>query len=93
MNSFSESPFESPHFQNEDTEKYTTMAQAVVESRLTAQKAEIAMIEMREHQAKRDAMEHNQRLLIEDANIMYNLLRKNNIPFVQTCKFVFEVRD
>ena len=79
--------------QNEDTEKYATMAQAVVESRLTAQRADIVMTEMREHQAKRDVLERNQRALLEDATAMYNLLRKNNIPFQSTSKFIFEASD
>ncbi len=75
--------------QNDDTEKYMTMAQAVVESRLTAQKGDLAMMELREFQAKRDMLEKNQKLLLEDANAMYSLLKKNKIPFTSSGKFIY----
>lgn len=67
--------------QNEDTERYSSMAQAVIESRLAANKAELALIDMKEVYEKVRMVEKNSTDIIQDYGKMLKLIRFNKLNF------------
>jgi flagellar motility protein MotE (MotC chaperone) len=76
--------------QNEDTERYSSMAQSVIESRLAASKAELALIEMKEVYEKVRMIERNNLDVMYDFGRMLRLLRMNNIPYDPRCQAMID---
>ncbi|CUG93233.1 Hypothetical protein, putative [Bodo saltans] len=72
--------------QNEDTERYSSMAQSVIESRLAASKAELALLEMKEIYEKVRMVERNNIDIMYDFGRMLRLLRLNKIMYDPRCQ-------
>lgn len=76
--------------QNDDSERFSAMGQAVVDARLTAQKAELAMAEMRQEIDKVRVAEKHHYDIVDDYYEMSRLLKNHHINFDPKCKFIVE---
>jgi flagellar motility protein MotE (MotC chaperone) len=76
--------------QNEDTERYSSMAQSVIESRLAASKAELALLEMKEIYEKVRMVERNNVDIMYDYGRMLRLLRMNKITYDPRCQSMLD---
>lgn len=76
--------------QNEDTERYSSMAQSVIESRLAASKAELALMEMKEVYEKIRMVERNNLDVMYDFGRMLMLLRMHNIKYDPRCQSMID---
>lgn len=81
--------------QNEESERYSAMAQSVIESRLAANKAELALIDMKELYEKVRFVERTNLEIMQDYGKMLRLLRINKIDFDPKCRAMVDmlIRD
>lgn len=73
--------------QSDETDRFSNMAQSVLESRLAAQKAEIALQEMKERYDRVKVTEMVYMDLLQDHQDMNLLLREKRIPFKSRIHF------